>query len=90
MEDNSPDVSESPRKRMKLSQDDGTMKPNLDRSLTPQELKASQVEPAQQGSATDESATMTAIPRAATESDVGITEFVSLQSPGFSGILKKR
>ena len=142
MEDASLESVESPRKRMRLSEEPQTLNPEtsskevqtlkLDTSSDPQlqskltslptvkqeagnmvAIKEDVPEPVAGEEVTGETATVNGeaeditVPpqetkgneqakdkagpsQVATEADVGVTEFVNLDSPGFSGILKKR
>lgn len=70
------DIVESPRKRLKT-----------DDSATPQD---NELVPALTGGASGGSGGGHAAAKTTKEADVGITEFVSTDTPGFEGILKKR
>ena len=92
MEENSFDVPESPRKRMKLSLDGNALNPTPDRfPNSHSEPMQTAVEPVQEHSAPRRPILqMASLTQAATEAEVGITEFVNARSPGFTGVLKKR
>lgn len=74
---------ESPRKRMKLSEDPLTL--NSDASGQPPHNAI-----ASGPTAAEKSKDMEDISHVATEADVGITDYVSPSVSSFAGILKKR